>query len=96
MGERLEFGGVRSGSQLTVDFMLVDVRQQLIQEAVGPFEFDEVIGGEQGREAFLPIIMAALDFTFGLGRGGVTEGYPVEVQRRAELGEGVWGVGEEE
>lgn len=96
LGERLLFGGERGGSQLPVDFMLVDVRQQLVQEAVGSFEFDNAICGQQGREAFLPVIMTAFDFTFGLGCWGVTEGHAVEVQRRPELGKGLRGLGEEE
>ena len=54
------------------------------------------VGGEEGREAFLPVVVAAFDFAFGLGRGGVAQGDAVEVQGLSELGEGVRGVGEKE
>jgi hypothetical protein len=94
--EGLLFGGVRGSAQFTMGFLLVDVGQQLIQEAVGACQFADAICGQQGWEAFLPVIMAAFDFTFGLGRWGVAQGHAVKVQRRAELGEGLWGVGEEE
>lgn len=94
--ESLLFGGVWRGSQFPMDFVLVDVRQQLVQELVGPFKFDDVIGGQEGWKAFLPVIMAAFDFALGLRSGGITKGHAVEVQRGAELGEGIRGVGEEE
>lgn len=96
LGEGLLFGRVRGDPQFPVNFMLVDVWQQLIEEVVGTFEFEEAICGQQGREAFLPVIMAAFDFAFGLGCWGIAKGHAVEVQRRTELGEGFWGVGEEE
>lgn len=63
---------------------------------VGSFEFEDVIGGQQWREAFLPVVVAAFDFAFGLRGGRVTQGDAVEVERGSELGVGVWGVGEEE
>jgi len=44
----------------------------------------------------LPVVVAAFDFAFGLGSGGVTQGDAIEVQGGAELGERVRGVGEEE
>ena len=45
-GEGLLFGGVRGGSQFPVDFVLVAVWEQLIQEAVGSFQFNDVICGQ--------------------------------------------------
>ena len=44
----------------------------------------------------MPVVVAAFDFAFGLGRGGVEEFDAVEVEGRAELGEGVGVVGVEE
>lgn len=44
----------------------------------------------------MPVVVAALDFTFGLGCWGVAEGDAIKVQRRAQLGEGLRGMGEEE
>jgi len=76
--------------------MLVGVGQELVQEVVGAFEFEDVVGGQEGREAFLPVVVAAFDFAFGLRGGGVAQGDAVEVERGPELGVGVGGVGEEE
>ena len=90
------FGSVRGDTEFTVNFVLVDVWEQVIQEVVGPFQFDDTICREQGWESFLPVIVAAFDFAFGLGCRGIAEGHSVEVQGRAELGEGLWGVGKEE
>jgi hypothetical protein len=47
----------------------------------------DVGGGQQGREAFLPEVVTAFDFAFGLGCRGVREGHAVEVQSLSELGE---------
>ena len=48
------------------------------------------------KAAFLPIVVAAFDFAFGLGRGRVAEGDAVEVQGFAELSKSVGVVGVEE
>ena len=82
-------GGVRGGAEFAMDFVLVDMGQELVEEAVGPFEFKDLVGGQEWREAFLPVIVAPLDFAFGLGCGRVAQGDAVEVQGFAELGEGV-------
>ena len=42
-----------------MDFVLVGVDQELIQELVGPFEFEDAVGGQQGWEAFLAVVVAA-------------------------------------
>ena len=88
--------GVGSGAEFAVDFVGVGVGEELIEEGVGGFDGEDVIGGEQGREAFLPVVVAALDFAFGLGSGGVAQGDAVKVEGLAELGEGVRGVSEKE
>jgi hypothetical protein len=36
---------------------------------VGADEFDDVIGGQEWGQAFLPVIVATLNFAFGLGCG---------------------------
>ena len=95
-GESFGSGGVWGGAEFAMDFMLVDVGQELIQQAVGTFEFADVVGGQQWWEAFLPVVMAAFDFAFGLGCGRVAEGDAVEVEGGTELGEGVWVVRIEE
>jgi len=63
---------------------------------VGRGEFNDGFCGEQGDEAFLPVVVAAFDFAFGLGRGGVAELNPVKVEGLAELGEGIGIVGVKE
>jgi hypothetical protein len=59
-GQGLSLGGVRGGAEFTMDFVLVDVGQELVEQTVGPFEFADVIGGQQWGQAFLPVVMAAL------------------------------------
>ena len=96
LGNGLLVGGVRSGAQFAVDFVLVGMGEELVQELVGTCKFADLIGGEDGREAFLPVIMAAFDFAFGLGRWGIAQFDAVEVEGLAELGEGVGIMGVEE
>lgn len=86
--QRLLSCGVRGDPQLPVDFALVGVGQELVEQVVGPFQFEDVIGGQQGREAFLQVIMAAFDFAFGLRGGRVTQGDTVAVERGSQA----WGL----
>jgi len=88
LGDGLGAGRVRGGAEFAMDFVLVGVRQQLVQEVVGSDEFADLIGGQKRWEAFLPAVVAALDFAFGLGRGRVKQFDAVEVEGLAELGEG--------
>jgi len=89
-------GGLGWGAQFAMDFVGIGVGPELIEQVVGPFQFEDLVGGQEGRQASLPVIVAAFDFALGLGGGGVEEGHPVEVEGLAELGEGVGPVGEEE
>ena len=88
-------GGVRGGAQFAVDFVLVDVWEELVEQPVGTFEFEDLICGQEWRQTFLPEVVAAFDFAFGLRGWGVTKRHAVEVQRGAELGEGFGNAGEE-
>ena len=94
-GQGLLASGVGSGTQFAVDFVLIGVRQELVEQLVGACQFQDGVGCQQGRQAFLPVVVAAFDFTFGLRGGGVAQGDTVEVEGRAQLGEGVGSVGEE-
>ncbi len=96
LGEGLLVCGAGSGADFAVDFVGVGVGAELLEEGVGGFEGEDVIGGEQGREPFLPVVVAALDLAFGLGSGGVAQGDAVKMEGLAELGERVRGVGEKE
>ena len=95
-GQGLLAGGGRGGAQFAMDFVLVDVRQQFVEQAVGAFEFPKVLSRQERRQALLPVVVAAFDFAFGLRRGCIAQGHAVEVQGLAQMGEGVGGVGEEE
>ena len=88
--------GVRGGAQFTVDFVLIGVGEELVEQGVGRGQFEDLVGGQQGREAFLPVVVAAFDFAFGLRGGGVAQGHAVEVERGTQLGEGVRVVGVKE
>ena len=61
--ESLLPGGVRSGAGFAVDFVLVDVRQELVEQAVGTCKFADLIGGQERQEAFLPVVVTAFDLT---------------------------------
>jgi hypothetical protein len=95
-GQSSGASGVRGSAQFAMDFVLVGMEQELIEEAVGPLQIEDIIGGEQWGQAFLPVVMAAFDFAFGLGRGGVAQGDAIEVQGGAKLGESFGGIGKEE
>ena len=96
VGEGLLVGGVRGLAEFTVDFVLVGVGGERVEKLVGSGEFNDAFCGEQGDEAFLPVVVAAFDFAFGLGRWGVEELNAVKVEGLAELGEGVGIVGVKE
>jgi len=95
-GEGVLVGGVRCLSQFAVFFMLVGVREEFIQETIGADQFDDAFGGQERDQAFLPVVVAAFDFAFGLRRGGIEQFDAVEVEGLSELGEGVGIVGVEE
>ena len=76
--------------------MLIDVREELVEQTVGTFEFDDVIGSEKWWEAFLPVVMAAFDFAFGLRGWRIAELDAVKVEGLAELGEGIGVMGVKE
>lgn len=95
-GERLGACSVGSGAEFAVDFVSVGVGEELVEEGVGGFEGEDLVGGEQRREALLPVIVAAFDLAFGLWSGGVAQRDAVKVESLAELGEGVRRVSEEE
>ena len=77
------------GAQFAMNFVGVDVGQELIEPRVGPVALEDAVGGQQGRETFLPVVVAAFDFAFGLGRGGGAQSHAVKVEGRAQGREGV-------
>jgi len=96
LGAGLPLGGVGCLAQFAMDFVLVGVGNELVEQLVGPGQFDDALGGQERDQAFLPVVVASFDFAFGLGRWGVAQFDAVEVEGLAQLGEGVRVVGVEE
>ena len=74
LGEREWVCGVGSGAEFAVDFVGVGGCEELVEEGVGGCDGEDLIGGEQGWKAFLPVVVAALDLAFGLGEWGRSAG----------------------
>lgn len=88
--------GVGGGAQFAMDFVMVGVAAEGFEQRVGWLDGVDGVRGEEGREAFLPVVVAAFDFAFCLGSGRVAQGDAIKAQRFAELGEGVRGVSKKE
>jgi hypothetical protein len=56
------------GAQFAMDLVLIGMEPELVQEAVGSFQVQDVISGQERGQAFLPVIVAAFDFAFGVRR----------------------------
>ena len=89
-------GGERRHVPLAVALVGVAVEAEFFEQRVGGGQIGDGVGGEDRREAVLPVLMTALDLALGLWRGGVAEGDAVKVERGAELGESARDVGEKE
>ena len=89
-------GGLRGGADLAMLFVRVAMCAQLIEQWIGERECGDLLGGKEGGQTFLPVIMEAFDFAFGLRRGSVAQGDFVEAQGGAKLGKCLWSMGEEE
>jgi len=66
-GEGLLVGGVGCLAEFAVDFVLVGVGDELVEQLVGPDQFHDLVGGQERNQAFLPVVVAAFDFAFGVG-----------------------------
>ncbi len=69
---------------------------QSIDVDIRIIQFGNFFAGEIGWEAFLPELVFALDFAFGLGCGSIKKANVVELQCRAQLGESLWVLSEED
>ena len=67
-------GGVGRALEFAMDFMRVAVATQVGQERVGGFGGGDGFGGEEGRQAALPILMLAFDLALGLRAGERPDG----------------------
>lgn len=89
-------GALRGLLQFAVDFLSVMMQPQSLDVGVGLLEVRDRFAGKIGREAFLPELVFALDFAFGLRGWGIKEANVVELEGPAQLGEGVGGDGEKD
>lgn len=55
-------GRLRGGAQFAVDLVVVGVGEEGLEQGVCRIEGADGVGGEERREAFLPVVVAALDF----------------------------------
>ena len=94
--ERQVPGFLRSHFEFTVDLVLVAVATQVLDVRVSLVQVGDVLAGEVGRQALLPIEMAALHFTLGLGSGSEAKRDVIEVKGLAQLGEGFGVMSEEQ
>src|ERR1019366_5148249 len=92
-GQSLVDGGLRGGAQFAVDFMLISMSEQ---QGVGPTEFAYLVGGQERRQALLPVVVAAFDLAFGLGGWGIAQRDAIEMECGTQLGESIWIMGVEE
>jgi hypothetical protein len=51
-GEGLLLSGPGCLAKFAVDFMLVGVGHELVNQVVGPDQFDDAVSGQEGHEAF--------------------------------------------
>ena len=79
-----------------MSFVLVAMETQLVDMGIGLVEVGDLFTGKVSGETILPEEVRALDFAFGLRGRSVAKGDTVEVKGAAQLGESLWGMGEEE
>ncbi len=79
-----------------MDLFCVVMVAQFFEQIVGFRESGYLLRGKERWEAFLPEVVRALDFAFGLRSRGVTQRDFVKAQGAAELGQSLWLTGKEE
>ena len=89
--------GALSGQfKFAVSFVRVAMESQSVDVSVSIFEFGELFAGEIGGKTFLPELVFALDFAFGLRGWSIKEANVVELEGGAQLGESLWVLSEED
>lgn len=63
---------------------------------VGLVYIRDLLAGEERRQALLPEVVTAFDFSLGVRSGSVAKADSVEAQCPAQLGQGFWDVSEEQ
>jgi len=89
-------GPLRSKTQFAVSFVSVTMEAQSLDMGIGLGQLGDAFTGKVGRETFLPELMFALDFAFGLGGGSIKETNVIKLERPAQLSESVRGFSEKE
>lgn len=89
-------GPLRGLAQFAMDFLGVALGPQVVDRRIGDGDFGDLFAGEVGGQTPLPELLFAFDFALGLRRGGIAETDVIELERPAQLGEGVWIVREKD
>ena len=89
-------GPLRGLAQFAMHFVSVAMRPQVVNLRIGGFDLGDLFTGEVGGQAALPVLVGAFDFAFGLWRGGIAETDVIELERPAQLGQGIGILGEKE
>lgn len=76
-------------------FVFVAMKAELLDQGIGGLEGTDGFGGEERRQALLPVIVESLDFAFCLRGRSVAQGDIVEAQSCAELGKSFGRMSEE-
>ena len=82
--------------ELAVSFVLVAMETQLVDVGIGLVEVGDLFTGKVSGKTILPEEVRSLDFAFGLRGRSVAKGDAVAVKGATQLGESLWGMGEEE
>ena len=80
-------GSLWDHAQLAVGFVGVAVESQGVDVRVGDFDLGDVFAGKIGWESALPVLVFALDFSFGLGSRSIQETNVIELESPTQLGE---------
>ena len=59
LGQGLVTGGQWGGAQFAVDFIVVSMSEQLLEQGIGTTQFEDLVGGQEWGQAFLPVVVAA-------------------------------------
>ena len=98
-GSFLLFGQIPSALgcefKLAVRLLGIAVESQRLDVGVGFGHLGDLFAGEIGRQPLLPELVFAFDFAFGLRGWGIKKTNVVEAKSRAQLGQRIWGFGEE-
>ena len=89
-------GPLRRLPQFPVDFLRSAMVPEGVDMRFGHFDFGDLFAGEVGGQSPLPELMFPFDFALGLRRGGIAQADVVELERPAQLGQGVGIVGEKD